>query len=38
MNNLKKIWGSAGATREEFEKNRILFIEENWEYLGKMFG
>jgi hypothetical protein len=35
---VKKIWGSSGATREEFEKNRILFIEENWEYLGKMFG
>jgi hypothetical protein len=31
-NNLKKIWGSTVTTREEFEKNRFLFIEENWEY------
>jgi hypothetical protein len=30
-NNLKKIWESTGATREKFERNKILFIEENWE-------
>ena len=34
---VKKIWGSSGATREEFEENKILFIEDNLEYLGKMF-
>jgi hypothetical protein len=35
---IKKNWGSAETTKEDFNKNNILFIEENKDYLNSLMG
>lgn len=35
---VRKSWGDgSGTTRDEFAENKVLFIEKNKEYLGKIF-
>jgi len=33
-----KIWSEGGVKREDFSENRILFIENNKEYLKAIFS
>lgn len=35
---VRKNWGEGKVTKEEFEKNHIFFIENNKEYLQKLFN
>lgn len=34
---IREIWGAAGATRDEFTANHIVFIEDNLQYLSFIF-
>lgn len=34
---VRKVWSDGKVTKDEFAKNKVLFIENNKEYLGKIF-
>lgn len=34
---VRKVWSDGNVTKDEFAENKVLFIEKNKEYLGKIF-
>lgn len=34
---VQKVWSDGKVTKDQFAKNKVLFIENNKDYLGKIF-